>query len=118
MRRTIARFSISLTIAVGALAGCSPAYSSLYKETNHKLHPAPIAAKHVKVVKSRDDLKSAWTEIGVYRGHAPTVNEAMATAKQQCGTNGANLYILNAEPFQSENAWKVDGVCGRLDKTK
>jgi hypothetical protein len=116
MRRTIALFSLSLSLAVGALTGCSPAYSSFYKETNHKLHPAPVAAKDVKVVKSREDLKSAWTEIGVYRGHAPTVKEAMATAKQQCGSNGANLYILNTEPFQSEASWKVDGVCGRLDK--
>lgn len=116
MRRPIALLSSCLSLVLLATAGCSPAYSSLYKETNHKLKPAPVAAKDVKVVKSRDDLKSAWTEIGVYRGHAPTVKEAMATAQQQCGANGANLYVLNTDPFQSENSWKVDGVCGRLDK--
>jgi len=93
---------------------CSPAYSSMYKETNSKLNPAPVAAKDVKVVKSREDLSSAWTEIGVYRGRAPTVEEAMNTARQQCGANGANLYVLNTAPFSSESSWKVDGVCGRL----
>ncbi len=116
MRRPIALLSACLSLTLLAVSGCSPAYSAMYKETNHKLHPAPVAAKDVKVVKSRDNLKSAWTEIGVFRGQAPTVKEAMATAQQQCGSNGANLYILNTEPFQSESSWKVDGVCGRLDK--
>lgn len=116
MRRPIALLSSCLSLALLAASGCSSAYSSLYKETNHKLRPAPVAAKDVKVVKSREDLKRAWTEIGVYRGHAPTVNEAMETAKQQCGANGANVYVLNTAPFQSESSWKVDGVCGRFDK--
>ncbi|MBC8071449.1 MAG: hypothetical protein IAG13_24190 [Deltaproteobacteria bacterium] len=103
--------SSCLALVVLVSSGCASAYSSLYKETNHQLHPAPVAAKDVRVVKSRDDLSSAWTELGVYRGHAPTVNEAMETAKQQCGNAGANYYILNTEPFQSEGSWKVDGVC-------
>lgn len=116
MRRPIALLSSSLFFLLATVAGCSPAYSSLYKETNHKVHPSPVAAKDVKVVKSRESLKSAWTELGIYRGQAPTVKEAMTTAQQQCGSHGANLYVLNTEPFQSETVWKVDGVCGRLDK--
>ncbi|MBK6919093.1 MAG: hypothetical protein IPH07_16985 [Deltaproteobacteria bacterium] len=113
--RPLSRFFSGLTVLALSLTGCATAYSSFYKETNHKLHPAPIAAKDVRVVKSRDDLKSAWTELGVYRGHAPTVAEAMDAAKQQCGSHGADLYILNTAPFQSEASWKVDGVCGRRD---
>jgi hypothetical protein len=111
MRRPASLFSSGLALLVLCASGCASAYSSLYKETNHQLHPAPVAAKNVRVVKSRDDLSSAWTELGVYRGHAPTVKEAMSTAQQQCGNAGANYYILNTEPFQSESSWKVDGIC-------
>lgn len=116
MRRPIALLSSSFFFLLATVSGCSPAYSSLYKETNHKDHPAPVAAKNVKIVKSRDNLTSAWTELGIYRGRAPTVKEAMTTAQQQCGSHGGNVYVLNTEPFQSENVWKVDGICGRLDK--
>jgi len=35
----------------------------------------------------------------------------MDTAKQRCAEKGADYYILNAAPFQSDGAWKVDGVC-------
>ncbi|MFO0637398.1 MAG: hypothetical protein U0168_31620 [Nannocystaceae bacterium] len=118
MRRPFSLLSSALVLFALAASGCASAYSSLYKETNHSLHPAAVAAKDVKVVKERDDLKRAWTELGVYRGHAPTVAEAMETAKQQCGSHGANLYVLNTAPFQSENHWKVDGVCGRFDDAK
>ena len=103
-----------LALAMLVVSGCATAYSSLYKETNHQLHPTPVPAKNVKVVKSRDDLSSAFTELGVYRGHAPTVKEAMDEAKLQCGNAGANLYILNTPPFQSESSWKVDGICAQL----
>jgi hypothetical protein len=109
MRRLLSSSCLALVVLVSS--GCASAYSSLYKETNHNLHPKPVAANKVNVVKSRDDLSSAWTELGVYRGHAPTVKEAMDAAKQQCGNAGANYYILNTEPFQSEGSWKVDGVC-------
>lgn len=109
--RKPALLSSCLALVMLAVSGCATAYSSLYKETNHQLHPKPVAAKNVKVVKSRDDLTRSFTELGVYRGHAPTVKEAMETAKQQCGNAGADAYILNTPPFQSENTWKVDGIC-------
>ena len=107
------RFMLATSTLVLAFvtAGCAFAYKSVYKETNHSLHPTPVAAASVQVVKSRNDLTSSFTELGVYNGHAPTVKEAMDAAKAECGTHGANLYILNAEPFLSENVWKVDGVC-------
>lgn len=116
MRRPIALLSSSLFFLLATTAGCSPAYSSFYKETNHKDHPAPVAAKNVKVVKSKDKLTSEWFELGIYRGQAPTVKEAMSTAQQQCGSHGGNVYVLNTEPFQSGDVWKVDGVCGRMGK--
>lgn len=91
--------------------GCASAYSSMYKQKDGSFAAKPVPAKNVKVVKSRDDLVSSWVEVGSYNGHAPTVKEAMEAAKQQCGTAGANLFILNTPPFASENRWKVDGVC-------
>jgi hypothetical protein len=107
MRLILATSSLALAFVVG----CSFAYKSMYKETNHSLHPKPVAAADVKVVKSKDDLTSSFTELGSYKGHAPTVKEAMDAAKQECGAHGADLYILATEPFQSENVWKVEGVC-------
>lgn len=97
--------------AIFGLAACSPAYVSRYKGTNHKISAPPVAPREVKVVKSRDDLVSSFTELGVYRGKAPTVEEAMEMAKEQCGANGADLFILNVEPYASENGFRVDGVC-------
>ncbi len=113
MRRP-ALLTSCLALVMLVASGCASAYSSLYKETNHQLHPAPVAAKDVKVVKAREDLSRSFTELGVYRGHAPTVKEAMDAAKQQCGNAGADVYILNTAPFQSENSWKVDGICAQL----
>lgn len=105
-------YALFTTLCI-TLAGCSGAYKSYWKQTNFKETPAPVAAQDVRVVKSRDDLSSEWIELGIYRGKAPTVREAMETAKAQCGQNGANLYVLNVEPFESEGGWKVDGICGR-----
>jgi hypothetical protein len=102
----------ALTLSL-ALGGCASAYKSYWKQTNFKQTPAPVKAKNVKVVKSRDNLTSQWVELGIYRGKAPTVKEAMTTAKAECGKHGANLYVLNVEPFQSNGGWKVDGTCGR-----
>jgi hypothetical protein len=91
--------------------GCAMAYKSSYRETNHDLHPQPVAAAKVKVVKSRDELTRTWTELGSYKGNAPTVREAMDAAKQMCGQYGADLFILNVPPFASEGVFKIDGIC-------
>ncbi len=104
----LSRCAVVLALVSG---GCAAAYSSMYKQKDGSFAAKPVPAKDVKVVKSRDDLVSKWAEVGSYRGHAPTVNEAMTAAKQQCGTAGADLFILNTPPFASENSWKVDGVC-------
>ncbi|MCA9650571.1 MAG: hypothetical protein H6712_16430 [Myxococcales bacterium] len=93
------------------LPACAGPYRSFYRETNHQLHPAPIPAEQVKVVKSADDLTSEWTEVGIYRGHAPTVNEAMQAAQGSCGKAGAELFILNTPPFEAGGLWKLDGFC-------
>jgi hypothetical protein len=106
------RIASVLTLALAAsavLGGC--AYKSSYRQTNFDVQTQPVPQDKVKVVKSKDNLNSAYTEIGLYRGRAPTVKEAMDVAKNQCGREGAELYILNVEPYESGGSWQVDGVC-------
>ena len=104
------RFALVLPLLLAATA-CSPAYVARYNGTNHRIDAPPVAPANVLVVKSRDNLSSQWTEIGTYRGKAPTVVEAMDIAKEQCGAKGANLYILNVEPYASGGGFRVDGIC-------
>ena len=59
MRRP-ALLTSCLALVMLVASGCASAYSSLYKETNHQLHPAPVAAKDVKVVKAREDLSRSF----------------------------------------------------------
>lgn len=111
------RSSVLLTCLSTALllSACAGPYRSFYRETNHKLKPAPIEAEKVKVVKSADDLTTAWVEVGIYRGHAPTVKEAIEAAQGACGKAGAEFFILNTEPFEAGSLWKVDGFCAARD---
>jgi len=97
-------------------SGCAMAYKSSYRETNSSLDPKPVPAAKVKVVKSRDELVREWTELGTYKGNAPTVREAMDAAKQMCGQYGADLFILNVPPFASEGVYKIDGICAASTK--
>lgn len=92
-----------------SMAGC--AHRSFYKETNRDVHPSAVASKDVKVFKQKEDITAEYVELGIYRGHAPTVDEAMEAATQMCGDKGGNYYILNTAPFKSGNVYKVDGVC-------
>ena len=69
MRFILATSTLVLAFAV---AGCSFAYKSMYKETNHSLHPAPVASADVKVVKSKDELTSSFTELGSYKAVVET----------------------------------------------
>lgn len=108
------RHSLALVTVLSAatlLGGCATAYKSFYRETDHDLRPKPVPAEEVKVVKSADDLRASWSELGNYEGHAPTVKEAMDAAKSACGKAGADFFILNVEPFESRGVWKVDGIC-------
>ncbi|MCA9706608.1 MAG: hypothetical protein KDK70_12215 [Myxococcales bacterium] len=101
----------SCLTAAALLTGCATAYKSFYRETDHKTKPAPVPAAQVKVVKSKEDLEQAWTEIGTYKGHAPTVKEAMEAAQSACGSAGADFFILYTEPYEAHGVWKVDGFC-------
>ena len=107
--RSLASVLTLALVASSSLAGC--AYKSSYRQTNFDVKTKPVPEKKVKVVKSKDDLTSNYTEIGIYRGRAPTVKEAMDVAKNQCGREGAELYILNVEPYESGGVWNIDGVC-------
>lgn len=109
MRRSLALVTV-LSLA-SLLSGCATAYKSYYRETDHQTKPKPVAPEKVKVVKSADDLRTEWSEIGTYRGHAPTVKEAMAAAQQACGKAGAEFFILYTEPYEARGVWKIDGRC-------
>lgn len=97
------------------VAACSPAYVARYNGNNHRVDAPPVAPADVKIVKSRDNLTSGFTELGTYRGKAPSVTEAMDIAKEQCGSHGANLYILDVEPFASGGGFRIEGVCALRD---
>ena len=80
-------------VASSSLAGC--AYKSSYRQTNFDVTTQPVPQDKVKVVKSKDDLTSAWTEIGLYRGRAPSVKEAMDVAKN-LGSSPIHIHIAAA----------------------
>jgi hypothetical protein len=103
--------AVTVLLAVALLPGCATAYRSFYRETDDDLKPAPVAGEKVRVVASADDLRTAWSELGNYEGHAPTVKEAMEAAKDACGKAGADFFILDVEPYESRGVWKVDGIC-------
>jgi hypothetical protein len=108
------RHSYALVVILSAatqLGGCASAYESFYRKTNHQLEPKPVVAEKVLVVESAGDLAAAWSELGTYEGHAPTVKEAMDLAKHECGRAGADFFILDVEPFESRGVWNVRGIC-------
>lgn len=109
MRRSLAL--VTILSAASLLSGCATAYKSFYRETDHQTKPAPVAAEQVRVVKAAADLSTPWSELGTYRGHAPTVKEAMDAAKRACGKAGADFYILHTDPYEARGVWKVDGIC-------
>lgn len=115
MRRIIPALP-ALVLLASVTSGCAMAYRSSYRETNSSVNPQPVPAATVKVVKSRDELVREWVELGTYKGNAPTVREAMDAAKQMCGEQGADLFILNVPPFQSEGVYKIDGICAASSK--
>ena len=98
-------------VSVFALTTLGCATSSFYKETNHDLHPAPVAKGKVKVYKQKSDIKAEYVELGQYRGKAGTVEEAMETAKRICGEKGGSYYILTSGPSAAGSGYKVDGIC-------
>lgn len=111
MKRTRGSHLTALTLAACTLlTACAAQYKSVYKGTAED--GKPLRPDQVKVVRSRSDV-AAWTQVGTYQGQAPTTQEAMDTAKKQCGLHGADLFILNTDPYQSEGVWKVDGLCAR-----
>ena len=108
----IRRLALVLAPSACTLAlGCVTHYQSFYREADSDLRPRPVASEEVAVVRSRDDLRTPWTKLGDYEGHAPTVKEAMDAAKRACGRAGAGYFILDVAPFEARGLWKVDGIC-------
>lgn len=112
--RLFPSLALGLALALTSLSGC--AYKSSYRQSNFKHNGAKVPAKQVRVVKSQDDLVSKWTELGTYRGRAPTLQEAMDTAKTYCGGEGGNLFVLDTEPYEG-SGWNVSGICGASEKS-
>ena len=52
--------------AAALLGGCATAYKSFYRETDHKLHPKPVPAQKVRVVKSASDLGVPFLAVGLF----------------------------------------------------
>jgi hypothetical protein len=109
MRHSLAL--VAILSGTAQLGGCATAYKSFYRETDHQLEPKPVHPEKVLVVESAHDLATPWSELGTYEGHAPTVKEAMDTAKRECGRAGADFFILDVEPFESRGVWNVNGLC-------
>ncbi|MEZ4452168.1 MAG: hypothetical protein R3B09_22070 [Nannocystaceae bacterium] len=98
--------SITLAFGLGACGGTSGMFKG--KGTGQPRDPA-----NVRVVHSKDDLKESYKELGVARAKAATAQEAVDLAKQQCARGGGgDLLIMNTEPFQSGDVWRVDATCG------
>jgi hypothetical protein len=110
MRRSLAL--VTFVSAVPWIVGCASDYGSFHRKTNRELQPVPVATEDVEVVRTASDLVSAWSALGTYEGHAPTVKEAMDAAKSTCGRAGADYFILvDVPPFESRGAWYVEGIC-------
>lgn len=98
-----------LALSAVTMSGC--AYKSFYRVTNNDLTLPASKADEVKVYKQKEDITSEHVELGLYRGHAPTTDEAMDTAKAKCAEKGGDFLILNTPPFKSGNVIKIDAVC-------
>ena len=98
-------------LALGAVTMSGCAYKSFYRVTNNDVTLPAGEADEVKVYKQKEDITSEYVELGLYRGHAPTTEEAMDTAKAKCAEKGGDFLIMNTPPFKSGNVIKIDAVC-------
>jgi hypothetical protein len=108
MRRSLVLASM---LSGPLLGGCARAYDSFYRETVRDPMPEPVPPEEVLVVGSPAHLRTPWTELGRYQGHAPTVREAMDAARHTCGRAGADYFVLDVEPFEGRGVWRVVGIC-------
>lgn len=98
--------ALPLALSLGACGGTSGMFKG--KGTGQPRDPS-----QVRVVRSKDDLKETYKELGVARSKAASAQEAVDLAKQHCArSGGGDLLIMNTEPFQSGEVWRVDATCG------
>ncbi len=114
MRRLLASSSLLSALALAlALPACGGTSGGFRGDGTG----VPVAASQVQVINSKDDLSEPYKELGVARAKAPSADEAVALAKEHCGTGGGgDLLIMNTEPFQSGSVWRVDATCAKSDK--
>ncbi|MCA9634783.1 MAG: hypothetical protein KC420_01980 [Myxococcales bacterium] len=107
MRRITASLSLlsALALALPACGGTSGGFRG--NGTGVPADPAKV-----QVVRSKDDLSAPYKELGVARAKAPSAQEAVDLAKRHCAQGGGgDLLIMNTEPFQSGDTWRVDATC-------
>ena len=114
---TLAKKALTI-FALGALTMSGCAYKSFYRVTNNDVVLPAGKADDVKVYKQKEDITAEHIELGLYRGHAPTTEEAMNTAKAKCAEKGGDYLIMNTPPFKSGNVIKIDAVCAAAPQEK
>lgn len=107
MRISIVTLSLSLALAL--TTACGGGVSGSFK--GNGTYAPPVATIDVKLVANKAAMTGTYTELGVARGSAPTAEQAVGQAKNHCGQHGGTHLIMNTEPFQSGNTWKVDATC-------
>ncbi len=108
--------SLSLLSAV-ALTACAGGVSGSFRG-NGVIGSNAVTAGDVKVVASKDAMTGSYTELGIARGSAPTAQQAVDQAKSHCARHGGNFLIMNTEPFQSGQSFKVDATCATNGPTQ
>jgi len=107
MRTSIVTLSLSFALAL--TSACAGGVSGSFK--GNGTFAKPVAPLDVKVVANKGAMTGTYTELGTARGSAPTAQAAVGQAQRHCGDHGGTHLIMNTEPFQSGNSYKVDAAC-------
>ena len=105
MRPIIPAAALLLTAAL--LPACGT--TSFFKGQGSGYSFPPSA---VQIVRAKDDITTPYREVGLARAKAATAQQAVDLAKESCARRGGgDLLIMNTEPFQSGDRWRVDATC-------
>jgi len=100
---------VTLSFALALTSACGGGLSGSFK--GNGTYAEPVPAINVKVVANKAAMTGTYTELGIAKGSAPTAQQAVGQAQNHCGQHGGTHLIMNTEPFQSGNSWKVDATC-------
>lgn len=105
MRTSIVTLSLSFALTSACAGGVSGSFKG------NGTFAKPVAPLDVKVIANKGAMTGTYTELGTARGSAPTAQAAVGQAQRHCGDHGGTHLIMNTEPFQSGNSYKVDAAC-------